>query len=454
MGTGNRLHGTYLAIIPPLKDVSVESGRRVSHIKRIPATPDSGRRTVFLVFGPVLFMPDFYQHDLITTIHDLRSASLESLESMLRESTTKQKIGLVLPVTASDMRAEPFTKIVEELAEADYIGSIVVSLGVAPDQSDYDETKAKIAGLGDRAKVLWTDGPAVQGLYDELIDAGIPLSTPGKGRSVWTAFGYLLDDPNIETFVLHDCDIVDYSRMLLARLCLPMVHPSLDYEFCKAYYARVTDRMHGRVVRLLVAPLLRALMQCFPENEFVRFLGNFRYPLSGEFSLTRNLARSNRVASDWGLEVGTLSEVYRNTALKRVCQVDLACLYEHKHQELSIDDSGRGLMKMALDILTTVYRTLASQGIVLSHSTFVTLRASFLRIAQDCIRQYGADARVNSLNYDRHSEEVTIEAFAQCVTEAGEIFANDPSGNPAIPNWTRVRAAFPDFPQRLRETVE
>jgi len=352
------------------------------------------------------------------------------------------------------MRAEPFSQIVKELVDADYIGSIVVSLGVAPDLADYEETKTKIASLGGRAKVLWTDGPEVQSLYGELIEAGIPLSTPGKGRSVWTAFGYLLDDPNIETFVLHDCDIVDYSRKLLARLCLPMVHPSLDYEFCKAYYARVTDRMHGRVVRLLVAPLLRALMQSFPENQFVRFLSNFRYPLSGEFSLTRNLARSNRVASDWGLEVGTLAEVYRNTSIKRVCQVDLTCMYEHKHQEMSIDDSGRGLMKMALDILTTIYRTLASQGIVLSHSMFVTLRASFLRIAQDCIRQYATDARVNSLAYDRHTEEVAIEAFAQCVTQAGEIFAGDPSGNPAIPNWTRVRAAFPDFPERLRQCVQ
>ncbi|EMI26490.1 glycosyltransferase family protein [Rhodopirellula europaea] len=398
-------------------------------------------------------MPDFYQHDMITTIHDLRSAKLDNLESMLRESTRNHDIGLVLPVTASDMRAEPFDVIVRELAQADYIASIVVSLGVAPDQSDYDETCAKIAPLGDRAKVLWTDGPEVQGLYNELIESGIDVSVPGKGRSVWTAFGYLLDDPNIETFVLHDCDIVDYDRQLLTRLCLPMVHPGLDFEFCKAYYARVTDRMHGRVVRLLVAPLLRALMQCFPENQFVRFLGNFRYPLSGEFSLTRNLARTNRVASDWGLEVGTLADVYRNTSHKRVCQVDLARLYEHKHQTLAVDQPSSGLIKMALDILTTIYRTLASQGIVFGESTFVTLRASFLRIAQDCIRQYAADARVNSLKYDRHSEEMAIEAFAQCVTQAGEIFAADPSGNPSIPNWTRVRAAFPEFTSRLRETV-
>ncbi|MFK8114541.1 MAG: glycosyl transferase [Rubripirellula sp.] len=398
-------------------------------------------------------MPDFYQHDLVTTIHDLQTAKIDRLEEMLRKATQQNRIGLVLPVTASDMRAAPFEKIVAELVDADYVDTVVVSLGVAPDQADYDETVAKIAPLGDRAKVLWTDGPKVQSLYGQLIDANIPVSTPGKGRSVWTAFGYLLADPKIDTFVLHDCDIVDYDRTLLARLCLPMVHPALDFEFCKAYYARVTDRMHGRVVRLLVAPLVRALMRTFPESEFLRFLGNFRYPLSGEFSLTRNLARTNRIPSDWGLEIGTLAEVYRNTSLKRVCQTDLCRLYEHKHQVLSVEEKQSGLMRMATDILTTVYRTLASQGVVMSGSTFITLRSSYLRLAQNGIRQYAADALVNDLQYDRHEEEKAIEAFGECVSTAAEVFRGDPNGAAAIPNWTRVRAVFPEFTQELRDAT-
>ncbi len=164
-------------------------------------------------------MPDFYQHDLITTIHDLRTGRLDRLEEMLRESTRQSNIGLVLPVTASDMRAEPFETIVRELQQADYINTIVVTLGVAPDQADYEETCRKVAPLGDRVRVLWTDGPVIQSLYAELIDAGIAVSVPGKGRSVWTAFGYLLDDPDIDVFVLHDCDIVDYDRFL-ARAAL------------------------------------------------------------------------------------------------------------------------------------------------------------------------------------------------------------------------------------------
>ena len=399
-------------------------------------------------------MPDFYQHDLVTTIHDLRTGQLDRLEDMLRDAARQNSIGLVLPVTASDMRAEPFDRIVKELVEADYVNTIVVAMGVAPNESDLHETLEKVAPLGRRAHVLWTDGPEVQSMYQELIESGIALNTPGKGRSVWTAFGFLLADPQIDTFVLHDCDIVDYDRLLLARLCLPMVHPALDFEFCKAYYARVTDRMHGRVVRLLVTPLLRALMQIFPDIEFIRFLASFRYPLSGEFSLTRNLARSNRIPSDWGLEVGTLAEVYRNTSLKRVCQTDLCRLYEHKHQALSVDDRSSGLMRMAIDILTTVYRTLASQGVVMSEATFITLRSSYVRVAQNCIRQYGADALVNDLQFNRHQEENAIDAFADCITRAAEIFRDDPNGAEAIPNWTRVRAAFPGFTDRLRSAAK
>lgn len=398
-------------------------------------------------------MPDFYQHDLVTTIHDLQTGTLEGLESMLRDSTKDQPIGLVLPVTAGDMRAEPFGQIVDQLVEADYIDTIVVTLGVAPERQDFEETVAKIKPLGDRAKVLWTDGPEIQSIYAELIDNGIAVATPGKGRSVWTAFGYLLDDPRLSTFVLHDCDIVDYDRFLLARLCLPMVHPAIDFEFCKAYYARVTDRMHGRVVRLLVTPLIRALATVYPRSEFIRFLGSFRYPLSGEFSLTRNLARTNRIPSDWGLEVGTLAEVYRNTSLKRVCQTDLCRLYEHKHQTLSVDDPKAGLMRMAVDILTTIYRTLASQGTEMSPATFATLRASYVRVAQNCLRQYAADAIVNDLEFNRHQEELSIEGFASCITKAAEVFRDDPAGSRAIPNWTRVRAAFPDLTQRLRDVV-
>jgi glucosyl-3-phosphoglycerate synthase len=228
----------------------------------------------------------------------------------------------------------------------------------------------------------------------------------------------------------------------------------LDFEFCKAYYARVTDRMHGRVVRLLVSPLLRALMALLGHNPFLVYLESFRYPLSGEFAVTSNLAKSNRIPSDWGLEVGTLAEVYRNTSLKRVCQVDVCGRYEHKHQSLSRDEPAKGLMKMAVDILTSIFRTLASMGTVLGPGQLATLRSAYLRSAQDAIRHYHADAMMNGLEFDRHDEEQAVEGFSRQIAHASELFQRDPAGGEAIPNWVRVLSAFPDFPQQLRRAAQ
>ena len=157
-------------------------------------------------------MPDFVQQGLITTLHDLGAIKREQLESMLQRATQHYKIGLVLPVTASDMRAKPFANIVQELREVNYIDQIIVVLGVAPDEEDYRETQAAVAALGDKATVLWSDGPRMTAIYEELLAAGLNVSVPGKGRSVWTAFGYLLADPRLKAFALHDCDIVNFDR--------------------------------------------------------------------------------------------------------------------------------------------------------------------------------------------------------------------------------------------------
>lgn len=398
-------------------------------------------------------MADFMQHGTITTVHDLGTVQRDRLEAMLRVVTRRYRIGLILPVTAADLRAEPFARIVGELEGADYIEQIVVALGSAPAPDDLQQALLAVARLGEKAQVLWTDGPRLQQLYQLLGEAGLNLSSPGKGRSVWTAFGFMLANPRLQAFALHDCDIVNYQREMLARLCLPIVHPGLDFEFCKAYYARCTDRMYGRVVRLLVVPLLRTMIATFGPHPFLTYLESFRYPLSGEFAITTTLARSNRVPSDWGLEVGTLAEVFRNTSLKRVCQVDICRAYEHKHQELSAADPGKGLMRMALDILTSVFRTVAGMGLAFQPGHFSTLRCAYLRSAQDAIRQYHADALINGLLLDRHEEEQAVESFAQRITEAGEKFLQDPSGGPATPNWTRVYAALPEFPQKLVEAV-
>lgn len=399
-------------------------------------------------------MPDFAQRGPITTLHDLGKVAPGRLEEMLRKSVKNYPIGLVLPITAADMRAPAFGEIVAEIGKADYLDTSVVVLNRADSVDDYREAIERIAPLGPGAKVLWTDGPRGLNAIDELFQAGFEISIPGKGRAVWFAFGYLLADPRVKAFVLQDGDIVNYDTEMLVRLCLPMAYPGMDFDFVKAYYARTTTKMHGRVVRLLVVPLVRALISVMGNDPYLVFLRSFRYPLAGEFAVTATLARSNRIPCDWGLEVGTLAEVYRNTSPKRVAQVDIARNYDHKHQPLSLDDPTRGLMKMARDILANIIRTLTSRGMVFGAGHFITLRSAYLRLAQDAIRQYDADSIMNGLEYDRHSEEQTIEALAELITTTGEEVHDDPSGGPALPTWTRVITALPDFPERLRAIAE
>jgi glucosyl-3-phosphoglycerate synthase len=92
-------------------------------------------------------------------------------------------------------------------------------------------------------------------------------------------------------------------------------------------------------------------------------------------------------------------------------------------------------------------------GVPFQPGHFLTLRAAYLRAAQDAIRQYHADALMNALRYDRHDEEIAIEAFARQIMEAGATFQQDPAGGEAIPNWVRVLAAAPNLPHQLRQAA-
>jgi glucosyl-3-phosphoglycerate synthase len=167
-----------------------------------------------------------------------------------------------------------------------------------------------------------------------------------------------------------------------------------------------------------------------------------------------NLARVNRIPGDWGLEVGVLAEISRNCAPSRICQVDLADNYEHKHQSLSPDDPTKGLRRMACDIAKSLFRTLASEGVVFTESHFRGLQVRYVRMAEDTISRYYADAMLNGLKFDRHGEEIAVTAFAQSLKEAADEFCQDPLGLPLIPNWNRVLAAIPEFFERLLDTVE
>lgn len=398
-------------------------------------------------------MSDFHQTDLITTLHKLAKPGLERLESELFQFSRQRPVTLVLPALYTEFQNPAMMDIIEELKKVRYVKEIVLSLGRAS-ESEFEKAREFMSAIPYDVKIIHNEGKKIKEIYSTLERNGLWAGQDGKGRSCWIAYGYTIASARTEVIALHDCDIVSYGRDMLARLCYPVMNPNIDVVFCKGFYSRVTDRMHGRVTRLLITPLVRALQRLIGGHDFLSFLDSFRYPLAGEFCMIKDLAWVNRIPWDWGLEVGVLSEVFRNYSLKRICQVDIADNYEHKHQALSREDASKGLMRMCVDICKTIFRVIAAEGVVFSDNFFKSLEVAYLRLAEDTMVKYEADAAFNGLVYDRHGEAKAVEAFVVAIKTAAETVLENPLGTPLIPSWRRVSAGIPGILDMLRNAVD
>ena len=399
-------------------------------------------------------MSEFSQNGVVATLHDFSNRDLKDLERDLKKFSKDRKMELILPCLYSELEGNALPNIVSEISKTNYLNHIIIGLDRA------NEAQAKKAWnffkkLNCPFTILWNDGPNLLKLDKELKNYNLSPQELGKGRNVWYCLGMAIARGEARSIAFHDCDILTFDRRLLAKLFYPVVNPLFNFEFCKGYYPRVAEgKMNGRVSRLLVTPLLTAMEKTVGHNDYLDYMKAFKYPLAGEFSFRRNLMADMRIPCDWGIEIGILSEMYRNQASNRICQVDLADTYDHKHQDLSIDDQTKGLSKMSIDIIKTLIKKLATQGNSFSLETFRSIKATYYRTALDMIDIYRSDALMNGLKYDSHMEEKAVELFALNIMKAGESFFENPMDTPFIPTWSRVNSAIPNFMHRLKQKVE
>lgn len=396
---------------------------------------------------------DFNQNGRVATLHNFGTFPLEEMERELVAFSQSRKISLILPSLYSELEGQALALILDELQKVEFVSNVIIGLDRA-DEHQYRHAKQYFSRLPQEHVVLWNDGPRLRQIDETLASEGLSPAEPGKGRNVWFCIGYALAAQTGDVLAIHDCDIVTYSKEMLARLVYPVANPSMPYQFCKGYYPRIADgKLNGRVTRLLVTPLLLALKKVFGENEYLDYLKGFRYPLAGEMAMRTAIMPEIRIPSDWGLEIGMLSEVYRNLNSKSVCQVDIADTYDHKHQPLSEDDSTAGLSRMSSDITRAVFGKMAIDGVVFTEESFRTIKATYLRIALDMVDTYYNDALMNGMQTDRHEEERAVELFAANVSAAGKAFLNSANETPFIPAWSRVQAADRDLLPRMVEAV-
>lgn len=399
-------------------------------------------------------MADFHQNGQVATLHDLRSVNPDALSHAVATFCRDRPITLVLPSLYSELEGPALPGILDELAQLPYLHRIVIGLDQA-DAAQYAHAVEFFARLPQDHVVIWNDSPRQRALGDRLKAHGLYPSEPGKGKNVWTCLGYVLARRDTAVTAIHDCDITTYSRHMLTRLVYPLVNPNFPYQLSKGFYPRIGEgRINGRVTRLLVSPLLVSLRKVIGDRDYIDYLRSFRYPLSGEFAMRTVMLPDLRIPSDWGLEIGVLSEAWRNLAPKAVCQVEIADAYDHKHQDLSPEDAATGLNRMSTDICKAIVRKLAADGTVFTQNTFRTLKAVYYRAALDMLESYYNDAAMNGLAIDRHKEEQSIELFAENIMRAGQAFLENPFETPFIPTWSRVNSADPELLSDMVQAVE
>jgi glucosyl-3-phosphoglycerate synthase len=330
---------------------------------------------------------DFAQIGLISTLQRLNDTHLGKIEDELIALSREKSIALVLPCHATDLERPALAHIATELRDAKFLRAVVLSVnGIEADEFHHR---------------FGANPPGPAG-------AQFVFNSPGggKGRNVANAVALLCRD-GYDVLVTQDCDVASFRRADLARLCYPIAHPELGFRYAKAYYSRVTDRLYGRVSRLFLAPLLHAIVRVAGHHPLVDFLLSFRYPLSGEVAMTRELAAELPFADGWGLEIGQLCEVFRRVDPRDVCQVDGGAGYDHKHQP-----AATALAKMAAEIVTECFWQLEQEGLSNDAAFRAAVAKAYRREAEHALRRSASLSRINALPFDIDAERTIVHGFA------------------------------------------
>ena len=340
---------------------------------------------------------------------------------------------LIIPLLASEFtdpnNLHVFENILKQLRDVTYLSRIIFGL----DRASEEEVlllRDLIKKYGIRNFLIqWNDGPGFKSIYAQLNEAGFNIQEPGKGKNMFLSFGIAIA-LGAESIGLVDADIKTFRRVQLDRLFYPVV--ALNYDFSKAYYARIMERaLFGRVKRLLLDPLLLALKRRFTESNeekmlhLIDFLLGFHYQLSGEVAFHVDLLKKMRFATNWGVEIFTLIEVYRKAS--STAQVMFTREpFDHKHQDVSSGDQTKGLNRMAVDIVTTLMNALViEEGLEISDTFFRDLAITYQAVAEEQIKKYSDDASFSNLKYDRDDEEYLAKnIFPNSILYAGELLTS------------------------------
>lgn len=346
-----------------------------------------------------------------------------------------------------------FTNILRQLTSISYLSHIIFGLDKATEEDAFLlRDLIKTAGIKNYI-IQWNDGHGFANIYRKLSEVGFNIREAGKGKNMFLSFGIAIA-LGAETIGLIDADIRTFKRIQLDRLLYPVV--ALNYDFSKAYYARITGKgeIYGRVKRLLLDPLLLSLKRKFTETKeekmlhLIDFLLNFNYQLSGEVAFHVDLLKKMRFATNWGVEIFTLIEVYRKASSPAQVMFTEEP-FDHKHQEIAVEDQAKGLNRMAIDIVATLMNALIiEEGLEISNTFFRDLSITYQAVAEEQIKKYSDDASFNNLKHERDVEEYLVKnVFHNSILQAGEMLT---APYKMTEKFLRFVNSYPEFKPFLR----
>jgi len=164
---------------------------------------------------------------------------------------------------------------------------------------------------------------------------GVPS---GKGAGLWLSVPITAGD--ILCFV--DSDILNFKKEFVTALCHPIVYSwnlrEAATKFVKAYYTRLTKTpdlapeeaiLGGRVCRLFATPLIQSITSSLGLYAPLRTI---KYPLAGEFALSRDAVEELALSSAYSVEMYVLFQLFDLIGRASMAQVNLKVFY-HIGQE-------------------------------------------------------------------------------------------------------------------------
>ena len=233
---------------------------------------------------------------------------------------------------------------------------------------------------------------AMYGVYNVCGRFGVP---PGKGAGLWLAVPISFGD--IICFV--DSDIRDFKKEFVVALCQPILYTRTvrdsAIKYVKAYYKRLTIRLSstrkrtfklgGRVTRLLVKPLLKVIIDNLDEFQG---LETFKYPLSGEYAMSRDVMEMLRIPDHYGIEISSLMQLHDMFGITPLAQINLG-YFQHIGQSFS------GIHQMSEQIVSTLYNYLGQKGIDLSDEELKDkIMSEYIKLSNEILEDNAREAEL------------------------------------------------------------